>query len=198
MVTENEPSEATAAVCSDVEKSVSVLVAATMTELPGVVVPVTVTELPTRMLSAGAVTDSAVWPWAWRMWGSPVERGGSRIEPAAVSSVRRTNWPADHVSAEAEPSGLPLRNPIDAIVGSVPKGDGARSGRSHTCSAMRPTPELMLRIASSRATAEPTAPRSISYWPRSPASTGHGWPVPLFDGAHGCPSVAPSPPPAPL
>ena len=53
--------------CSVVVKSVSVFVAATMTELPGVVVPVTVTELPTRMLSAGAVTVSAVWPCVWRM-----------------------------------------------------------------------------------------------------------------------------------
>ena len=67
MVTENEPSEATVAACSVVVKSVSVFVAATMTELPGVVVPVTVTELPTRMLSAGAVTVSAVWPCVWRM-----------------------------------------------------------------------------------------------------------------------------------
>ena len=112
-----------------------------------------------------------------------------------MSSISRTNWPADHVSAEAEPAGLPFSKPIDASPGGVPNGEAARSAASHACSAMRPTPEDMLRIASRREIAAPAMPRSTSYWPRSPASTGHRWPLPALLGvdAHGRPSLRRSP-----
>ena len=43
--------------------------------------------------------------------------------------------------------------PIDAIVGSVPNGERARSGSSHACSGIRPTPEPIARIACRRASA---------------------------------------------
>src|ERR671934_230992 len=36
-----------------------------------------------------------------------------------MSSISRTNWPADHVSAAAEPAGLPFLKPIEATVGPV-------------------------------------------------------------------------------
>ena len=107
--------------------------------------------------------------------------------------MSRTNCPIDHVSAEAEPAGLPLTKPIDAIVGSVPNGERARSGRSHACSGIRPTPEPIACIARSRSSAAPGSPVSISYCPRSPASTGQRCPLPLPVGAHGRPSVERSP-----
>ena len=51
------------------------------------------------------------------------------MRPAAVSSISRTNWPADHVSADAEPAGLPFSKPIDASPGGVPNGERGEVGR---------------------------------------------------------------------
>ena len=91
------------------------------------------------------------------------------------------------VSGLAEPTGLPLVKPIEAVVGSVPKGEGARLGFSHTCSGSRPWPEVMLRIAPSSDAAEDALPAVRSYSARSPLRTGHRWPEPWLDGGHGAP-----------
>ena len=110
-----------------------------------------------------------------------------------MSSISRTNRAADHVSAAAEPAGSPLAKPIDAFVGSVPNGERGRSGSSHACSGISPTPDAMAAIACARLTAAAVLPWPSSHCPRSPASTGQTWPLPWLDGAHGWPSVDPSP-----
>ena len=62
--------------------------------------------------------------------------GRSSTRPAAGSSISRTNWPADQVSAEAEPAGLPFWKPIEAVVGSRPERR-ARRGRAPPTPARR-------------------------------------------------------------
>ena len=76
------------------------------------------------------------------------------------------------MSGDAEPAGLPFTNPIDAVVGSVPKGDAARSGSSQSCSGMMPTPEEKLAMASSSAMAVALSPVWIDCSPRSADRTG--------------------------
>src|SRR6202171_2507547 len=176
----------------------SVLVAATSILFPGTEVPLTVTVavavVPvTAELFAGAVTVSEVCPCWWATYRLKVPACCSRILPAARSRIRRTYWAADQVSGEAEPAAAPLWNPIDAVVGSEPYGEAARSGPSQSCSGMRPTPDAPPLIACSRVRADPTEPVAISYSPRSPASAGHRWPVPWPVGAQGRPSLARSP-----
>ena len=48
-------------------------------------------------------------------------------------------------------------------------------------------------MASSSAIASALSPVWIDCSPRSADSTGQRWPVPWPLGAHGCPSIAPSP-----
>src|SRR5271156_1959715 len=91
------------------------------------------------------------------------------------------------VSGLAEPTGLPLVKPIDAVDGSVPNGEGGTFASSHTCSGSNPWPEVMFSIAPSRDRAEPACPAERSYSARSSLSTGHRWPVPVSVGGHGAP-----------
>ena len=77
--------------------------------------------------------------------------------------------------------------PIEAMDGSVPNGDAARFGSSHTCSGSRPCPEVMFCIAVSSVRADDPCLEAMSYSPRSPLSTGHRWPEPVSVGGHGAP-----------
>ena len=63
----------------------------------------------------------------------PARRRGDRVS--------RTSWACAQVSGAAEPAGCAVAKPIDAVAGSVPYGDAARSGFSQACSGTRPTPE---------------------------------------------------------
>ena len=65
-VAENAPPVAVVVAVTAVAVSASTFTALTTIRLPGFDVPVTVTESPTRMLSAGAVTVSGVWPCVCR------------------------------------------------------------------------------------------------------------------------------------
>src|SRR4051794_18255430 len=158
---------------------------------PGAAVPVTVTLLwPVRSdRSAGAVTVSGVLFWVCRTYRSAVISGFSSERPAPRSAVSRTLDAAPHVSGDADPSGLPLTRPIDAVVGSEPYGDAGTFGASQTCSGTSPTPEVIEFIAPSRAPASPGRPLLSSCCARSAVSTGQMWPAPLPDGAQGAPSV---------
>ena len=106
-----------------------------------------------------------------RARGPPRRRASAGRTGPRTTSAPRPSRPACRSRSRSTPS-----------PGRVPNGEAARSGASHACSAMRPTPEDMLRIASRRESAAPVMPRSTSYWPRSPASTGHRWPLPLLRG----------------
>src|SRR5215831_9370638 len=122
---ENEPSAPAVAAAVAEGGPVSVSVASTTTCAPGVVVPVTVTEEDSMSApDAGAVID-----------------GCSRARPAPRSRMSRSScaWAQD--SGAAEPAGLPSANPIDAVVGSLPYGEAARSGFSQACSGTRPVPD---------------------------------------------------------
>ena len=165
--------------------------------LPGADVPVTVTGEPTTdELSAGAVTVSGVWPCVWR--DVALARVARAVEQPAGgrrrASAARTA-PADQVSGDAEPAGLPFTKPIDADgrvgperrageVGQLPRllGDEAdarspsRSSPARRSTRRRRSPRVELALRRARR--------------RAPA-TGARCPCPL--GAHGWPSVEPSP-----
>src|ERR1700748_3248547 len=113
--------------------------------------------------------------------------GVSTLRPAPRSMVSRATVAWAQVSGLAEPTGLLLVTPSEAVVGSVPNGDGGTLGSSHTCSGSRPCPEVMLSMAPSSDRAEPVCPAVRSYSARSPLSTGHRWPEPVSVGAHGAP-----------
>ena len=93
---------------------------------------------------------------------------------------------------------MPFSNPIEAIVGSVPNDEAARSGNSQLCSAISPTPEENCAIASSNCAAKAESPVCIDCSARSAVRAGHRWPVPLPLGAHGLPVTLSSPYPSPL
>src|SRR5215472_5388394 len=113
--------------------------------------------------------------------------GVSTVRPAPRSMVRRATVAWAQVSGLADPTGLPLVKPIDAVVGSEPNGEAGRSGSSHACSGSSPWPEVMLRIDVSSRPAKARSPEATSYSPRSPDSTGHRWPVPVLVVGHGAP-----------
>ena len=79
--------------------------------------------------------------------------------------------------------------PIDAVVGSLPYGEAARSGSSQACSGTRPTPEENCAMASSSPAAPVRLPDAMSDSARSPDSTGHRCPVPVSVVGHGSPST---------
>ncbi len=87
--------------------------------------------------------------------------------------VSRTCWACAQVSGEAEPAAPPSTKPIDAVVGSVPYGEAARSGFSQACSGTSPIPEENRCIPSSSWDAEARSPVCSSCSARSPFSTGH-------------------------
>src|SRR5215831_12580646 len=140
---ENEPSAPAPAVAVAEGGPVSVSVASTTTFAPGVVVPVTVTEEDSMSApDAGAVIEMGTSAGgAWFTYRSAVIDGCSRARPAPRSRMSRSScaWAQD--SGAAEPAGLPSTNPIDAVVGSLPYGEAARSGFSQACSGTRPVPD---------------------------------------------------------
>ena len=93
------------------------------------------------------------------------------------------------VSGDAEPAALPSVKPIEAVAGSLPNGEAARSGSSQACSGTRPTPEEKLIIAWSRDCAPEADPAARSDSARSPDRFGHRCPVPMSVGGHGAPVV---------
>src|SRR6266849_5183589 len=102
---------------------------------PGIDVPVTVTGEPlTADRLAGDVTVRLVCPCWCATYRLKVSAGCSSGLFAAISWRRRTYTPADHVKGAAEPAGCPFWKPIEAVVGSVPKGEAARLGNSQSCS----------------------------------------------------------------
>ena len=116
------------------------------------------------------------------------------MRPASRSAASRTNDAADHVSGDAEPAGWPLAKPIEAIVGSVPYGDGAQVGGLPVLLGDQPDAggerahavEQRGRAGARRRSASGCSPRSAE-------STGQRCPVPWPDGAQGRPSLARSP-----
>ncbi len=129
----------------------------------------------------------------WVTYRDLVTAGWTTLRWAARSPASRTNDAADHVSGEAEPAAPPLVKPIDAIVGSVPNGDGATAVVSQSCSGMSPTPDENAAIVLSSAAAPEAFPVARLCSPRSADSAGQTCPVPLPLGAHGWPSAAASP-----
>ena len=124
---------------------------------------------------------------AWFTYRSAVIDGCSRARPAPRSRMSRSScaWAQD--SGAAEPAGLPSTNPIDAVVGSLPYGEAARSGFSQACSGTRPTPDEKFIIAMSSPAAPLVFPEPMSDSARSPDSTGHRCPVPVLVVGQGCP-----------
>ena len=174
------PSAAAVVVTGDAAVPLSVLTLSTSIVAPGLAVPITITGDPeTALRSAGAVTLSAASAGGgFVTYRSATTLGVSTGVPAPSPATSRTNWAADHVSGAAEPAGPPLRNPIEATVGSVPYGEAARSGSSQFCSGIRSTPEANLAMPSSSRAAVVASPTCSACSPRSPDSTGHRWPVP--------------------
>ena len=103
--------------------------------------------------------------------------------------ISRTSWAWAQVSGDADPAAWPLMKPIDAVAGSLPYGEAARSGSSQACSGTSPTPEEKLTIAWSRVCAPLTDPAARSDSARSPDRFGHRCPVPVPVGGHGAPFV---------
>ena len=101
--------------------------------------------------------------------------------------MSRTSCACAQVSGDAEPAAFPLVNPIEAVAGSLPYGEAARSGFSQACSGTSPTPDEKLTIAWSRACAPLADPAARSDSARSPDRFGHRCPVPTPVGAHGAP-----------
>ena len=173
-VAENAPAWSASTVTTLVAPPVSVAVDWTSTVAPGVVVPVTVTVgVVTVVPSAGAVTVTGSVPGGPdRTYRSATIAGCSSGRPAPSARISRACWACAQVSGEDEPAGLPLTKPIDAVVGSVPNGDAARSGFSQDCSGIIPTPEVESFIAASRAVAPARSPVCSCCSARSPDSTG--------------------------
>src|SRR5665647_461313 len=147
---------------------------------PGVAVPVTVTVPVAADWSAGALTVRVVPCCWWVTYRATVWVGVSTLRRAVRSATSRTNEPAPQVSGAAEPAGFPLTNPIEATVGSVPKGEGATVAASQSCSGTRPTPDDPAIIAFNSAPAAGACPVDRYCWAPSNKGTGHIWPVPLF------------------
>src|SRR6266566_209942 len=162
---ENEPSAAA--------------VVATVADDPSIVVP-----------PAGAVTVMGTAAGgACRTYLSAVILGCSRIRPVPMSRMSRSSCACAQDSGAADPAGLPSAKPMEATVGSVPKGDGARAGFSQACSGTRPTPDEKPVMALSSPAAPPGSALPRSDYARSPDSTGHRCPVPMFVVGQGSPGV---------
>src|SRR6516165_1582757 len=116
--------------------------------------------------------------------------GVSTLRPAPRDTISRTSCAWAQVSGDADPAAWPSVNPMDAVAGSLPNGEAARSGFSQAGSGTSPTREEKLIIACSRDPAPLTAPSARSDSARSPDRFGHRCPVPLPVGAHGAPEVA--------
>src|SRR2546429_4809557 len=102
--------------------------------------------------------------------------GVSTLRPVPSEAMSRSSWAWAQVSGDAEPAALPLVKPIEAVDGSLPYGEAARSGSSQACSGTSPTPEGKLIIAWARDRApepDPAArqdpgPSAASVAPRCP------------------------------
>src|ERR1700759_1540259 len=115
--------------------------------------------------------------------------GVSTLRPVPREAMSRSSCACAQVSGDAEPAALPSVNPIEAVAGSLPYGEAARSGASQACSGTRPTPEEKLIIAWSRACAPEADPAARSDSARSPDRFGHKCPVPMSVGGQGAPVV---------
>src|SRR5450631_456289 len=186
---ENEPSGPATVVAFVVALPWSVATSTMSMVAPGAALPVTVTVPVAADWSAGAVTVRVVPRCWWVTYRATVWVGVSTLRRALRSATSRTNEPAPQVSGAADPAGFPLTNPIEATVGSVPKGEDATVAASQSCSGTRPTPDDPAIIALRRAPAAGACPVERYCWARSPLSTGQMCPVPWFDGAQGAPSV---------
>jgi hypothetical protein len=186
---ENDPSLPAVAVATSEAAPVVVSSDSTTTLAPGTVLPVTVTEASrTAVSGVGPVSVTGALPGgAWFTYRSAVTAGCSSARPAPMSSISRSSCAWAQVSGDADPAALPSLKPIDATVGSVPNGDASRSGFSHACSGTRPTPEENWAIASSSRLAAGRARPATSDSARSPDSTGHRCPVPVFVVGQGWP-----------
>ena len=113
--------------------------------------------------------------------------GVSTLRPVPSETISRSSCAWAQVSGDADPAALPSVNPMDAVAGSLPYGEAARSGSSQACSGTSPTPEEKLIIAWSRDSAPLADPAARSDSARSPDRTGHRCPVPVSVGGHGAP-----------
>ena len=113
----------------------------------------------------------------------------STLCPVPREAISRSSWAWAQVSGDADPAAWPLVKPMEAVAGSLPYGEAARSGSSQACSGTRPTPEEKLIIAWSRACAPLADPAARSDSARSPDRFGHRCPVPMSVGGHGAPVV---------
>ena len=155
--------------------------ASASTRAPGAVVPVTVDGRRCRsscrrrrrgdrhrQRSRHPVGDVAVRDDRRASRGCARRRGRAPAAPTGLRPRQRAGRAA----------GWPLVKPIDAVVGSVPNGDAARSGSSHACSGSRPCPEVMFAIAvEQRGRADAVAGGDVVLAALA-ASTGHRWPEP--------------------
>src|SRR2546430_15282000 len=115
--------------------------------------------------------------------------GVSTLRPVPSEAMSRSSWAWAQVSGDAEPAAWPLVNPIEAVAGSLPYGEAARSGSSQACSGTSPTPEEKLITALSRDWAPGAEQAARSDSARSPDRFGHGSPGPMKVGGHGAPAV---------
>ena len=167
------------------------LVAAIEIVLPAAEVPATTTEEPASDSSAGAVTVSGV-----------VALRVPHVAPGRVARAVEDPARGDVAHQADELARRPRQRRGGAGRLAVLEADRRRGriGAERRAGEVGHLPRLLGDQADARGraaasprgapTAAPTLPRSSSYCPRSPASTGHRWPLPLFDGAHGRPSEA--------
>ena len=121
-----------------------------------------------------------------------VSTGRSVTGRRAMFADSRTNWAADQVSGEALPAALPFWKPIEAHSGAVPYGDGGQVGVLPRLFGDEPDPGRHVGHDAQQAGGRRPVAGRDSCSARSPASTGHRWPEPLFwpwcaDAAHGLP-----------
>ena len=76
--------------------------------------------------------------------------GVSTLRPVPSEAISRSSCAWAQVSGDADPAAWPSVNPMDAVAGSLPYGEAARSGSSQACSGTSPTPDEKLIIAWSR------------------------------------------------
>ena len=115
--------------------------------------------------------------------------GVSTLRPVPSEAISRSSCAWAQVSGDADPAALPSVNPMDAVAGSLPYGEAARSGSSQACSGTSPTPDEKLIIAWSRDSAPLADPAARSDSARSPDRFGHRCPVPVSVGGHGAPGT---------
>src|SRR3954462_8028412 len=145
----------------------------TTTWAPVAVVPGTTVDPVNVWFGVGAViVTGTVAGGACRTYRFAVMSGRSVIRPAARSMIRRTSWAWAQVSGAAEPAGWPSANPLEAVVGSVPKGSAGTSGSSQACSGTSPTPDADRSRNDSWVPASAVSPCASAVSARSPDSTG--------------------------